>query len=34
MIGKQLDGTIASWNEATEQMFGWSSEEALGRNVD
>ncbi len=33
IIGKQLDGTLTSWNEAARRMYGWSAEEVLGRNV-
>ena len=27
------DGRIAEWNERSAEMFGWSREEALGRNM-
>jgi len=33
MIGKTLDGRIASWNAGAELMYGYSAEEAIGRNV-
>ena len=33
VVGKALDGTIVSWNAAAEDIFGWSADEVLGRNV-
>src|ERR1044071_2703681 len=27
------DGTIADWNECATQLFGWSREQAIGRNM-
>ena len=27
------DGTIADWNERSVELFGWSHEEAIGRNM-
>ena len=29
-----LDDQVASWNPAAERLFGYSQDEALGRNVD
>ena len=33
IITKSLDGTITSWNKAAEQMYGYSAEEVLGKDV-
>ena len=33
IIGSDRDGTIVSWNPAARRIFGYSAEEALGRNI-
>jgi PAS domain-containing protein len=33
IIGEALDGTITSWNLATEKMFGYNEKEALGKSM-
>lgn len=33
IIGRDLDGTIVSWNAAAERILGFSAEEAIGRHV-
>lgn len=32
-ISRSLDGTIRSWNEGSEQMFGYTSKEMIGKNI-
>jgi PAS domain S-box-containing protein len=33
IIGKSLDGIIQSWNAAAEQMFGFTSNQAVGQHI-
>ncbi len=28
------EGTIVFWNDAAERVFGWSSDDAVGRSLD
>lgn len=33
VLSKTLDGTITSWNAAAQRMYGYTPEEAVGKNV-
>jgi PAS domain S-box-containing protein len=33
IIAKTTDGTILTWNAAAERIYGYSAEEAIGRNI-
>lgn len=34
VIATDLDGTIFMWNEAAEQLYGWTAAEAIGRPIE
>jgi PAS domain S-box-containing protein len=34
IIGKNLDGTILSWNKAAERQYGYLAEEVIGKSID
>ena len=34
IIGRTLDGAISSWNPAAARMFGYTSEEIVGKSID
>lgn len=33
IVAKSLDGTVLSWNDAAERIFGWSSDEMVGQSI-
>jgi diguanylate cyclase (GGDEF)-like protein/PAS domain S-box-containing protein len=34
IVGKTLDGIVTSWNPAAERMYGYTSEEMMGRSIE
>ena len=34
IVSKDLQGTVQTWNEGAQRIYGYSAEEAVGRNID